>query len=286
MSFIKIITLSFIILGLTGCATQNPYAERSLPDLNKLGYGVEKHKLFATFKQSDLGAPHYGFKKFCVDDRYLRTKLDNLLGKVDRDEFKKMEAVICSRRNLPLPSNSYVKLYNLKPAYSLERCISPCGYNNKFFDRSGSTKYVFNYQKYSEAILEAAPLAQSYLQSKSDSTWKEFNKARERINLLAIEVESRELANEQQKINAMNWAQARFQQNSKNKEVGQKICNMKNKAGYLERIAADKIQIRLDREITNMPDYAFFYEKSTKYHFNKKDRIIWDNSSNWAQCYF
>lgn len=69
------------------------------------------------------------------------------------------------------------------------------------------------------------------------------------------------------------------------KAVGIEICSKDNRFGYVERIAADRIQVRVIGQIYNRPNY-YFYNDTDRGRWEKAERIIWDASDNWGKCVF
>ena len=67
--------------------------------------------------------------------------------------------------------------------------------------------------------------------------------------------------------------------------LGQKICSIQNKMGYVEKVSGKKIKIMLLGKASNKHDFSLFYNKDVVLE-NTPRAYIWDDSVKWSKCDF
>lgn len=81
---------------------------------------------------------------------------------------------------------------------------------------------------------------------------------------------------------------------SNGKVAGQKICNMSNEIGLVEKIVGDKVKVDVKGHVDSKPrGYFFDHDRfknvsgdSALWTYRVKDEYVWSDSSLWGQCNF
>lgn len=160
-------------------------------------------------------------------------------------------------------------------------------YNTVYFDRKDYSKAISHALRNSDMHkieLEIKKLKNEY---KSRAIEIENKKS---IRHAEIEAKKKERSDEIRKEKALaNQASSLFEKISKQpKELGAKICNKNNTFGFVENIANSKIQVRLIGKVLYKPDHYFFYSHGGEfeYKYEVSNKIVWENSQQWAACGF
>jgi hypothetical protein len=108
----------------------------------------------------------------------------------------------------------------------------------------------------------------------------------------------KEQAEKQEQAQAAEWRQEleasiqRFKDvANRPKTIGMTICSSDNRVGYIDRIAAPRIQIQVVGQIVKnsfgrLDDYWIFRRGSyfRESRLVKEPRMVWELSTNWAEC--
>jgi hypothetical protein len=157
-----------------------------------------------------------------------------------------------------------------------------------------SAKYTFDFNEYQRAIIQASKskVSSANLQRavmKYNETLEKNRKRRHELKEIS-RIKSENILSASNKFLRLSRIK---------KRIGDSVCTINNKFGFVEVVSGEKIKILISGEVLDKKKLYFFgnphrkintlndfEDENTKFNYDAIDRMIWSNHNEWAPCQF